>query len=437
MSISSSPAAERTELELIEKVELRLALSDTTEKFENSLKTFLAPLLLKLASPYTSVRQAVFNTLKHVLSRLSNLKELRLPVAALIIQAKCPSIPESADPKNVRLYSLLLASKGIDRMTISEQKALIPEVMKDISKMPRDTAARLFHILCKLLLKWVPPLKGSVQETEIKEFLKLDNAEDLEFILIYFTKFFLLKPAKPNAQAGIIPRGYTSPGLSSEDVSFFTYEAGISFTGEQMYEFKNAIFKFACNGLVDDDNKLIRFLSVACTDESSISDSAIQFLKRLQTPYEDKKFIDFLIELYTGNKTKGIPPVKHELQERILTILNNSIAATQDPEKILLICSIGLNSEYYKLKSFCLLFIRHVARNNGDQLVQNQESDGTSDYRTNIASLIRNNLHSEGWPKLQLGAATPQFNNTIVQRRLQYETRGDIIRKDFDMVKDL
>ena len=437
MSTSIATPAEKAELELIEKVELRLALSDTTEKFEKSLKTFLAPLLLKLASPYTSVRQAVFNTLKHVLSRLSNLKDLRLPVAALIIQAKNPSIPENADPKNVRLYSLLLASKGIDRMTIPEQKVLIPEVMTDISKMPRDTAARLFHILCKLLLRWVPPLKGSFEETQIKEFLKLNNEEDLEFILTYFTKFFLLKPAKPNTQAGVIPRGYTSPGLSSDDVSFFTYEAGISFTGEQMYEFKNAIFKFTCNGLVEDDNKLIRFLSVACTDESSISDSAIQFLKRLQTPYEDKEFIDFLIELYTGNKTKGIPPVKHELQERILTILNNSIVATQDPEKVLLICSIGLNSEYYKMKSFCLLFIRHIARNNGDQLVQIPESEGTPDYRTNIASLIRNNLHSEGWPKLQLGAATPQFNNTIIQRRLQYETLGDIIRKDFDMVKDL
>jgi len=430
-------ASEKKELDLIEKVELRLALSDTTEKFEKSLNTFLAPLLLKLASSYASVRQAVFNTLKHVLSRLSSLKTLRLPVAALIIQAKSPSIPEGADPKNVRLYSLLLASKGIDRLTVSEQKALVPDVMKDISKVSRDTAARLFHILCKLLLTWVPPLKGSAEENETKEFLKLENDKDLEFILSYFTKFFLLKPAKPNPQAGVIPRGYTSPGLSSDDVSFFTYEAGISFTGEQMHEFKRAIFKFACNGLVEDDNKLIKFLSVVCTDESPISDSAIQFLKRLQTPYEDEDFINFLITLYTGDKTTGIPPVKHELQERILTILNNSIIATQDSGKVLLICSIGLNSEYYKLKSFCLLFIRHVARNNGDNMVHKPEFSENLDYHTNIASLIRNNLHSEGWPKLQLGSATPQFNNAILQRRLQYETLGDIIRKDFDLVEDL
>ncbi|SMN20457.1 similar to Saccharomyces cerevisiae YHL030W ECM29 Scaffold protein that assists in association of the proteasome core particle with the regulatory particle [Maudiozyma saulgeensis] len=430
-------ASEKKELDLIEKVELRLALSDTTEKFEKSLNTFLAPLLLKLASPYASVRQAVFNTLKHVLSRLSSLKTLRLPVAALIIQAKSPSIPEGADPKNVRLYSLLLASKGVERLTTSEQKALIPEVMKDISRMSRDTAARLFHILCKLLLSWVPPLKGSTEENETKELLKLDSNEDLEFILNYFTKFFLLKPAKPNPQAGVIPRGYTSPGLSSDDVSFFTYEAGISFTSEQMFEFKRAIFKFSCNGLVEDDNKLIKFLSVVCTDESSISDSAIQFLKRLQTPYEDSDFINFLINLFTGDKTRGVPPVKHELQERILTILNNSIVATQDPDKVLLICSIGLNSEFYKLKSFCLLFIRHVSRNNGDQLVHKPETSEPLDYHTNIASLIRNNLHSEGWPKLQLGSSTPQFNNVILQRRLQYETLGDIIRKDFDMVKDL
>lgn len=435
--MSSVSPAEQKELDLIEKVELRLALSDTTEKFEKSLGTFLAPLLLKLASPYSSVRQAVFNTLKHVLSRLSSLKELRLPVAALILQAKNPTLPPNTDPKNVRMYSLLLASKGIDRLTVTEQKALVPEVMRGMSQLPRDASARLFHILCKLLLQWTPPMKGSSEENEIKDLLRMDDKRDLDFILDLFTKFFMLRPARPNPQAGVIARGYTCPGLSIEDVSFFTYDAGATFTGEQMYEFKRAIFRFACNGLVDDDNQLVKFLSVACTDESNISDSAIQFLKRLQTPYEDRDFIDFLMKLYIGDKSVGIPPVKHELQERIMAILNNSIVATEDAERVLLICSIGLNSDFYKLKSLCLLFVRHVARNNHENLLTSDEKSRNSDYRTNIASLIRNNLHSEGWPKLQLGASTPQFSNAILQRRLQYETLGDILMKDGELTKDL
>ena len=103
MSTASSPTqlSEKKELELVEKVELRLALSDTPEKFEKSLDIFLAPLLLKLASPYGTVRQAVLNSLKHVLSRLSSLQNIRLPVEKLLRQAQTFSAPEEHLSKSV------------------------------------------------------------------------------------------------------------------------------------------------------------------------------------------------------------------------------------------------------------------------------------------------------------------------------------------------
>ena len=60
MSTSASEEVEEAkELSLVGKVELRLALAESDTKLEATLKTYLAPLLLKLASRHSSVRNKV------------------------------------------------------------------------------------------------------------------------------------------------------------------------------------------------------------------------------------------------------------------------------------------------------------------------------------------------------------------------------------------
>lgn len=51
-------SSETRELDLCGKVEMRIALSED-DKLESILKTYLAPLLLKLASEHASVRNKV------------------------------------------------------------------------------------------------------------------------------------------------------------------------------------------------------------------------------------------------------------------------------------------------------------------------------------------------------------------------------------------
>lgn len=429
--MSSGKISEEKERQLVEKVELRFALADSGEKLEKSLDTFVAPLLLKLGSPHATVRQAVFNALKDILARLNSLKEVKVPAERLIVQAQKPAVAAEQDDSSIRLYSLLLASRGIDRMGAEELKPLVPLVMGGISQLPRTAAARMFHILCKILLRWVPPLKGSREEDEAREFLRLEDENDLTFLLEKFTKFYLLVPARPDSRSGTIPRGYSCPGLSSEDVSFLTYEAGVSYTKEQMLRFKTAIFKFISNGFAPEDILLTKFLLVASADASVISESAAQCLKRIHIPYEDADFVNSIVELYTGDKTRGVPPVKPELQEKILRILTKSAQATSDASQVSLICSIGMHSQNHKTRALCLVFIRHVARHNYQNLTLKQENN------ISIAPLIRNNLHEEGWPRLQLGQSTPNFSAAIDRRRLEYETLGDILRRDVDLLPDL
>lgn len=442
MSISSDEAKEK---QLVEKAELRLAIADSPQKFETNLQTFLPPLLLKLASPHASVRTAVFSALKNLISRINTLPQVQLPVRALIVQAKEPNLAAQQDSTNVRLYSLLLASKGIDRLSLQDRQQLLPLVVSNISCLTGTVAARMFHILLKLILEWVAPQESSHEQEEFVQFLQLDN-DGFSFLMRQFTRFFLLVPSKQvQVSQQPLSRGYTCPGLSLTDVAFFTYDAGVTFNKEQLNKFKKAIFQFVCRGMAATQTieqsprmiELMEFLCVVSTDSTNLSDDAAQFMKRFPMPYENEEFITFLQTLYIGNTANGRPPVNAILQEKILSILNRSHFATTKAECISLICSIGLHSSEYKLRSLTLSFIRHVAKLNYKNLNPASSSPSSTDFSTSIVSLIRNNLHAEGWPKLQLGPQTPAFNTAILQRQLQYETLGDILKRDFELVSDL
>ena len=55
----ADPPDEARELSLLNKVEMRIALADTESKLQTLLNTYLAPILLKLASPHAAVRNKV------------------------------------------------------------------------------------------------------------------------------------------------------------------------------------------------------------------------------------------------------------------------------------------------------------------------------------------------------------------------------------------
>ena len=62
--------SEERELQLVDRLELRLALAKDPTKFESLLKTYLCPLLLKLKSPHLSVRNKTVSICMHLGTRI-------------------------------------------------------------------------------------------------------------------------------------------------------------------------------------------------------------------------------------------------------------------------------------------------------------------------------------------------------------------------------
>ena len=104
--------SEKRELDLVSKVEFRIALAETDAKLEAILRTYLPPLLLKLASESKSVRDKVLSLCQHINSRVKS-PSLQLPVHALLKQFKTTHNPL------IRHFDVLYVQQGLGRLSTS------------------------------------------------------------------------------------------------------------------------------------------------------------------------------------------------------------------------------------------------------------------------------------------------------------------------------
>lgn len=394
------------ELDLVSKVDLRLALAESDQQLEQNLQQLLAPLLLKLSSPHADVRQAVFKTIQNIFPRVTAARQLQLPVQALLNQVQHPNVPLGADLYQVRLYSLLFLSKGVERLGREEKALLVPKVIRNISRYPRPVSARVFAILMKLLSDWSAP---DVQEHENTRQVYgfNDSPDDEVFLTSQFAKFLMLQP---NATSTTV----ASPGLSVEDNAYFTKDAGISYhTRQDVDKAKMKILDFLKVGF--SEKYLALPLLIASADSSSsISDRVNTWFKKLSIDVEDPKFVKQLITLFVGDDKT--PPAKPTLQEKILVVLSKSELALSE-SNVRNIANIGLLSDYAKLRQVTVAFIRRVTKLGKVPL----------DFNIATSAQLKESIIADGWPQIDT-TKVANYRTAIGLRQLQYEALGDILR---------
>ncbi|GME82486.1 unnamed protein product [Ambrosiozyma monospora] len=421
-SIPSSIISNMAEAEkaLIEKVELRIALANNDTKFESALKVYLAPLLLKFASPQQQVRTQISKTVSYLITRINSAKNVKLPVDALINQVKNPTVPKGADPTTVQTYTLLFVSKGISRLSEDEQKLLIPKIINGISSTSSLIGARLFSILCKLLVSFKFPIKSKADEKAYREFLGLEKDDednkDEDFLIEKFYKFMIMIPVQANEQ-GVIPKGISLPGLSKDDVAFFTHNAGVTFDSPTLTSYKRSILKFIEYGFNEKKSNIVLIVSSA-DSATEISELGTSILKRRSIDHEDPFIVDTLLSLFVGDLSNGRPPAKVQLQEKLMNFFTQSKRAALSSE-LGKLSSIGLNSEFKKLKQTTVRFIKWVTTIMTDESVQFQD-----DLSVNMAAQLKASLQTE-----KALDVTGNFNSYLLQRRYEYEALGLILRK--------
>lgn len=329
MSTSSTTASpEARELELISKVEFRFALAETDQKLQSLLQTYLAPILLKLASEHLSVRNKVIEVCQHLNTRIK-LPSLQLPVAALLKQFK--------DNKAtlVRHFDLIYIQQGIGRVDPATRVDLLPTLLQGASEIGNsiEQAGSVFNLVLRLLPLLKLPQRGSEEDTALRSKLGITD-NDAEFLSSWFGKTILFTPGPRDAK--------TCPALTPAEFSFLckggspteTWDPSVD-GGLNLTETKVAVAKFLASGAFTDSERFFPAVFASADTNSRISDVGNDMLKRFKPDLEDPEVVERLFTLYFGtDDPDGAPPARLPLRVKVLSFLNRSAKAVSNTERV-------------------------------------------------------------------------------------------------------
>ncbi|KAF9886201.1 proteasome component M29 [Aspergillus nanangensis] len=432
MASETNPASiEARELSLISKVELRIALADTDNKLETLLKTYLAPLLLKLGSESLAVRNKIIAVCQHVNTRIQA-PSIKLPVEALLKQFK--------DQKSqlIRHFDLIYLQQGIDRLGSDARIDILVPLLQGISEIgtSTDQAAIVFNLVLRLLPLLKLPPKDSAEDVNLKSQLGLSD-RDTAFLASWFKKLQILSAGDNNAT--------TCPGLAPMDYTFLNKGTTASVTwnpssngGLNLTETKVTALKFLGTKAFTDAERFLPALIASADSNSRLSDLGDEVLKRFVPDLENPDTVQDLYNLYFGAEA---PPARPALQTKLLVYLGKSIKATTDTHSVLRLIDEGLLSDTArssqglqasKLRSQIFNFTTWVVR-----------IGSPSDLKKMAPKVItglKDFIQSQGWPSP--GASGQRLPATDLSLRgLAYESVGIMIPKaDFqghDSLEDL
>ncbi|PGG99303.1 hypothetical protein AJ79_08570 [Helicocarpus griseus UAMH5409] len=417
---------EARELSLISKVELRIALADSDSKLESLLQTYLAPLLLKLASESLAVRNKVITICQHVNTRIQP-QSITLPVAALLKQFKEVKAPL------VRHFDLIYIKQGLDRISASERIELIPALIQGIAgiggPVPASSQASIvFNLLLRLLPLLKLPQRGGQEDLALRTRLGISD-EDAAFLTKWFAKVLLLLLGGKDATR--------CPALTPSEYRFVNRDAPPDDTwnpstpgGLSLIETKVAVAKFLASGAFVDSERFIAALIASADPDSRLSDVGEDILKRFRPDLESQGVVDELFTLYFGTAgPEGAPPARPALRAKILGFLSKSVKATAQPERINRLLDEGLLSndemaakglEASKLRSQIFTFVTWIARM------------GSPEHLNVVAPRaiqgLREFISYQGWPDPS-ASAQKLSPAELSLRSLAYETIGVLAPK--------
>ncbi|EAW15874.1 ECM29 family proteasome component [Aspergillus fischeri NRRL 181] len=427
---ATSASSEARELNLISKVELRIALADTDEKLEGLLNTYLAPLLLKLGSESHAVRSKVIAVCQHINTRVQA-PSIQLPVAALLKQFK--------DQKSqlIRHFDLVYLQQGIDRLGPNARIDILLPLLQGISEIgATNQGAIIFNLVLRLLPLLNLPPKGSEEDAQLKSKLCLSD-QDTTFLSSWFEKLLLLYPAEKDATTcpGLSPAEYTflNKGLPADETWNPASNGGLNLTATKV-----TALRFLTSGAFTDSERFIPALIASADANSRVSDLGEEILKRFIPDLENPDVVQKLYSLYFGDGTAdGAQPARPPVQLKILVFLGKSIVATKDTGKVIRLIEEGLLSDKArssqglqasKLRTQIFTFTTWVVR-----------MGSPSDLKLMAPKLIAglwDFIQSQGWPSpAASGQRLPASDLSL--RGLAYESIGILVPKvDFQVQDD-
>jgi proteasome component ECM29 len=366
-------STEEKELELLERVFLRLGVAESDSQLEQALAKFLPPVLLKTASTRPAVRAKVLELLTHVSKRLKSRPAVQLPVEQLLAQ-----FTDHASSAALVNFSLIYLRQGYPRLPPTEQTRLLPSLL--LSLNVRTTQQDSILQLC------VPALVHLEWPRNVKErcgLLPLTDQSDIRKLLLQFLLLYLLLPyGSLEIKAGQLP----PPGLNRTLITKVT--GGTTPSQEQLEQRKTAIVRLLSSEVISAEEVVCLLIVAAGDAKSSVAELAERHLKQFShgLDWETPELVQQLLSLYLGTTaTPGKRPQSSQssspveavsgcnirIRAKILPfLLKSTLAANSFPASVQLVFeSLFGTHTTPKLRSLALQFVHHICRRAAQQKV--------------------------------------------------------------------
>ncbi|EMR10953.1 hypothetical protein PNEG_01098 [Pneumocystis murina B123] len=391
------------ELKLLNKVEFHLGLANTDIELENTLKTYLCPTLLKLASPYESVRKKVLQICSHIRLRIKSNEDIKLPIDMLLEQFHSETVENF-----VKNFTLLFLEMAFFRSNEEKKKKMLSKLIPRLSTYFIEHKKKITYLIFHILEIYGDPHKVKICEFEDDQFLKsvFDAfSEDFAFLANVFKDLSLfslsyfhslskklskekiqelsslnylnntnlsLDDANFSLQISILKK--TCPGLSFNSFKFLTPKGLDTFNIDVLNRIKIGVIQFLSTSYFSLDQKFVTFIIFKFDADYNISSFAEACLKKLSIDLENEKIINRIYSLLIGNnnelETAKRNPVSAQIYIHLIYLLTKSYFAAKNVENMLKLLTYGLQNNVQKIVQATIAFVNWIARISPDDILK-------------------------------------------------------------------
>jgi proteasome component ECM29 len=316
-----------------------------------------------------------------------------------------------------------------------EQMNLLPQLLHGLAKdAGKPTCATIFNLFLRLLPQLRIPLRGSKEDTELRQQLGLnEHGEDAKFVASWFGKLILLTIVRSTAT------GVTCPGLTVQEYEFLTLNGKqeawdpVSDEGLNLTQTKIVVLTFLSSGAFTDEERFLPALFASGDVNSRISSVGEDLLKRSTISLEDPNRINNLLE--------GYFTLKPALQTKLLVLLTKSAVSTTFPKQIVRIVQEAISpndNTNLPAKGLETVKFRNALFNYMNWVARIGSTDDLARVAPQLVQFMRSYIEDQGWP-----VPYERSTDAASLRALAYETLGSlakstpsiVLEKDLALVK--
>ncbi|XP_064386642.1 proteasome adapter and scaffold protein ECM29-like isoform X2 [Halichondria panicea] len=367
-------SSESNELELLERVFLRLGVAESDDKLESCLSRFLLPTILKITSPHKPVQDKVLELLTHISKRIKSRPDVPLPLIALL-----SVFTDTHHPPQVANFTLVYIKLGFPRLPGNEKGRLIPSL---IDALEGKTTHQQDSIL-QLVLPSLPHLVLPDDLEQRRSILQLQDKPVVRATVLEFMRAYLLLPYGAIDVDTLTVQA--PPGLSKTLVTRVT--GGIYLHPEELEKMKLAILKLLSSEVFSADEMVVHFIIAAGDNRHNVSDRGDHHLRQFSSSvdWDSATLVSQLYSLYqgtvatpAGKKTRPqssnsvkdrVSPASLRVKLRLLPyITRSSLAASCFPQAVQVVFD-GLFSGITnpRLRILSLQLVHHICSRATDQ----------------------------------------------------------------------